>query len=49
LRAWQHPERKFAAVHEGNFAVLGAWGGEEFGRHHAVKELLVLPAEMEKR
>jgi phospholipid/cholesterol/gamma-HCH transport system ATP-binding protein len=49
LRAWQHPQRKFAGVHEGSFAALGAWGGEEFGRHHAVKELLLAPAEMEKR
>jgi ABC-type sulfate/molybdate transport systems ATPase subunit len=49
LNAWQHPNRRFAALHEGNFSVLGSWGGEEFSRHHAVKELLSLPAEMEKR
>ncbi len=40
LRVWQHPNRRFAALHEGNFSVLGPWGGEEFARHHAVKELL---------
>lgn len=41
LQLWRHPRRKFAAVHEGNFCALGAWGGEEFERHDAVKELLV--------
>ena len=40
LRAWQHPQRKFAALHEGNFSVLGAWEGEAFARSHAVKDLL---------
>jgi ABC-type transporter Mla maintaining outer membrane lipid asymmetry ATPase subunit MlaF len=49
LSMWQHPGRRFAALHEGSFTVLGAWGGEEFARHHAVKELLSAPAEMEKR
>jgi hypothetical protein len=49
LRAWQHPRRKFAALYEGNFSVLGAWGGDEFGRNRAVKELLALSAELEKR
>ncbi len=40
LHPWQQPQRKFAALHEGNFSVLGAWGGDEFVRHHAVRELL---------
>jgi hypothetical protein len=40
LRVWQHPRRKFAALHEGTFSVLGDWGGENFARHHAVKDLL---------
>ena len=48
LRAWQHPQRNFAALYEGNFSVLGAWGGDAFGRNRAVKELLAAPAEMEK-
>ena len=45
LRAWQHPQRKFAALHEGNFSVLGAWDGEKFARNHAVKDLLSAPLE----
>ena len=48
LRAWQHPQHKFAGLHEGNFSVLGAWGGEEFARHAAVRELLALAGEMTK-
>jgi ABC-type transporter Mla maintaining outer membrane lipid asymmetry ATPase subunit MlaF len=43
LHPWQHPQRKFAALHEGHFSVLGAWGAEDFVRHHAVKELLAAP------
>jgi len=45
LRAWQHPRRKFAVLHEGVFSVLGAWEGEDFARHQAVKELLSAPPE----
>lgn len=45
LPAWRHPQRKFGALHEGNFSVLGAWGDEEFSRHHTVKELLSMPDE----
>ena len=45
LRAWQHPQRKFAVLHEGNFFGLGAWNGEEFARSDAVKELLADPVE----
>jgi phospholipid/cholesterol/gamma-HCH transport system ATP-binding protein len=45
LRAWRHPQRKFAALHEGNFSVLGAWDGAEFERHRAVKDLLSAPLE----
>jgi ABC-type sulfate/molybdate transport systems ATPase subunit len=41
LRAWQNPKRKFAALHEGTFTELGAWGGEKFSKHDAVKELLL--------
>ena len=40
LHPWQHPQRRFAAVHEGTFSVLGAVGRREFVRHQAVKELL---------
>jgi len=40
LHPWQQPHRKFAALHEGTFSELGAWGGEEFVRHRAVRELL---------
>jgi ABC-type transporter Mla maintaining outer membrane lipid asymmetry ATPase subunit MlaF len=43
LQPWRHPQRKFAGVHEGHFTVLGAWGGDEFTGHRAVKELLALP------
>jgi len=49
LSTWQHSKRKFAALHEGSFTVFGAWGDENFTRHHAVKELLSLPAEMERQ
>jgi ABC-type transporter Mla maintaining outer membrane lipid asymmetry ATPase subunit MlaF len=45
LRAWQHPQRKFAVLHEGTFSTLGAWGGENFSRHEAVKDLLSAPGE----
>jgi putative ABC transport system ATP-binding protein len=47
LPVWQHPGRKFAAAHEGNFTVLGAWGGEPFRQHEAVKELLAGATEQE--
>ena len=40
LHPWQHPQREFAALHEGTFSVLGKWGGDDFVRHRAVKELL---------
>ena len=40
LHAWQQPQRQFAALHEGTFSVLGAWGGDEFVRHSAVREML---------
>ena len=43
LPAWRHPQRNFAALHEGNFSVLGAWDGEGFLQHHAVKDLLSAP------
>ena len=49
LRAWQNPQRKFAALHEGTFSVLGAWGGDDFVRHHAVKELLAGAMETEEK
>jgi len=45
LQAWQHPRRKFAAMHEGKFSVLGAWGGQEFARHHVVQDFLSQPSE----
>ena len=40
LHIWEHPERRFAAVQQGTFSVLGAWDGEDFRRNHAVQELL---------
>jgi ABC-type transporter Mla maintaining outer membrane lipid asymmetry ATPase subunit MlaF len=43
LQHWQHPQRQFAGVAGGRFEVLGAWGGEAFRDHPAVKELLTLP------
>jgi phospholipid/cholesterol/gamma-HCH transport system ATP-binding protein len=49
LRTWESSRRKFAALHAGRFSVLGAWGGDEFTQHDAVKELLLLPPQMEKR
>lgn len=45
LRGWRHRHRRFAALHQGGFSVLGAWDDEEFARHHAVKELLSAPLE----
>ena len=45
LRAWQHSRRKFAALHEGTFSVLGGWNDADFARHHAVKDLLSAPLE----
>jgi phospholipid/cholesterol/gamma-HCH transport system ATP-binding protein len=40
LRAWQHPQRKFAVLHAGTFSALGKWNGENFSQHEAVKDLL---------
>jgi ABC-type sulfate/molybdate transport systems ATPase subunit len=40
LSPWQQPQRQFAAVHGGHLAALGAWGGAEFLRSGAVKELM---------
>jgi len=40
LHPWRHSQPKFAALHEGRFAVLGAWGGAEFVRNWTVQELL---------
>jgi ABC-type sulfate/molybdate transport systems ATPase subunit len=48
LRAWENPRRRFAAVHEGKFSVLGCWGETEFMRHQAILELLALPAPSER-
>ena len=48
LSTWQHPKRRFAAVHERAFSELGQWGGDDFVRHQAVKELLTGAAEPEK-
>src|ERR1017187_10058354 len=45
LRAWQHPQRKFAVWHEGTFAARGGWNAEEFSRPPAAKELLSAPQE----
>jgi ABC-type transporter Mla maintaining outer membrane lipid asymmetry ATPase subunit MlaF len=45
LLTWQHPDRKFAAVHATAFSVLGQWGGREFSGHQGVRELLVTPRE----
>jgi ABC-type transporter Mla maintaining outer membrane lipid asymmetry ATPase subunit MlaF len=48
LFAWQHPARKFAAVHETAFSVLGKWGGPEFSGHPGVRELLLTPPDATK-
>jgi len=48
LQAWQHAGRKFAAVHEGTFATLGTWGGDEFSRNGAIKELLAAATEAQR-
>jgi len=40
LPMWRHPRRKFAAVHEGTFSILGGWGGDAFRSHQAINELL---------
>jgi ABC-type transporter Mla maintaining outer membrane lipid asymmetry ATPase subunit MlaF len=45
LRAWPHPQRKFAVLHEQTFSVLGSWRELETGRHAALKELLAEPVE----
>jgi ABC-type transporter Mla maintaining outer membrane lipid asymmetry ATPase subunit MlaF len=42
LRPWQHPQRKFAALHEGTFSVLGNWNQEAFSTHAAVKDWLAV-------
>lgn len=47
LYMWQHPQRKFAAVHEGKFSVLGPWGCDQFANHGAVKELMAGTTEKE--
>ncbi|MGA2247818.1 MAG: ATP-binding cassette domain-containing protein [Verrucomicrobiota bacterium] len=49
LHVWQHPRRMFAALHEGGFSVLGAWGGADFARHQAIQELLAAPTGIEAR
>jgi ABC-type transporter Mla maintaining outer membrane lipid asymmetry ATPase subunit MlaF len=46
LRAWRHPDRKFAVLDERTFSVLGSWNELESGRHRAVKELLAEPVEL---
>jgi len=40
LRAWRHPQRKFAVLDEKTFSVLGLWNENEFAQNAAVKELL---------
>lgn len=45
LPIWQHPDRRFAALHARAFTTLGAWGTPEFASHQAVLELLVAPPE----
>ena len=45
LHLWQHPQRKFAALHEGTFSVLGAWNKEVFATHDAVKDWLTVQPE----
>jgi phospholipid/cholesterol/gamma-HCH transport system ATP-binding protein len=47
LHAWENPQRKFAAAHDGSFSLLGSWGDPDFMRHQAVQELLVAPMESE--
>jgi ABC-type transporter Mla maintaining outer membrane lipid asymmetry ATPase subunit MlaF len=48
LLAWQHPDRKFAAVHATTFSVLGKWGGQEFSGHPGVRELLMTPPQADE-
>ncbi|MEI7534290.1 MAG: ATP-binding cassette domain-containing protein [Verrucomicrobiae bacterium] len=43
LRAWRHPQRKFAVLDEKTFSVLGLWNENEFAQNAAVKELLAEP------
>lgn len=43
LRAWQHPQRKFAVLAEKIFSELGAWGAPTFADNDVVKELLAEP------
>ncbi len=45
LRAWPHPQRKFAVLDRKTFSVLGAWDDVKSAPHHAVKELLAEPVE----
>jgi ABC-type transporter Mla maintaining outer membrane lipid asymmetry ATPase subunit MlaF len=49
LPHWQHPQRKFAAIQEGRFAELGAWGQANFMQHPAVQELLPASADSAAR
>ena len=43
LRAWQHPQRRFAVLDEKTFTVVGAWEDVKSTRNPAVKELLAEP------
>lgn len=45
LRAWPHPRRKFAALEDKTFSVLGAWDEVKSARSPTVKELLAEPIE----
>jgi len=45
VRAWQHPQRQYAVLHEQTFSVLGSWSELESAHHQAVKELLAEPVE----
>lgn len=44
LRAWQNPQRKFAALHEKTFSALGFWAEVEANHDHLINELLAGPA-----
>jgi phospholipid/cholesterol/gamma-HCH transport system ATP-binding protein len=43
LPVWQHPGRRFAAVHAGTFTALGAWENDDFTSHQTIRELLSPP------
>jgi ABC-type transporter Mla maintaining outer membrane lipid asymmetry ATPase subunit MlaF len=43
LRAWQHPQRKFAVVADKTFSALGNWPEVEASGDRVVKELLAGP------